>query len=403
MHDQPAPTADPALWRQAMVDDPYTLYERLRSDTPVYWDGYTWTLSRYADVHTALRDPRFAASRIEPDEAWLESSGLGELFRTHARMMLFTDAPDHTRLRGLVSKAFTPRTVEALRPRIELLVNQLIDRHVENGQIELIGDFAYPLPVTVIAELLGVPDDMRAQFRSWSKAIAGFIGGTTGPEDEMLRDAQRAVVEMSEYFLALAAERRKDPRDDLISALALAEEAGDRLSGRELVANSILLLVAGHETTTNLIGNGMLALLQHPDELRRLRDDPALLTSGVEELLRYDSPVQATSRMARADITFDEHTIAAGQHVSLMIGAANRDAAQFAAPDVLDVGRRENRHLSFAHGAHYCLGAPLARLEGQIAIGTLLRRLPKLQLATEQPRWGNNLTLRGLVELPLTF
>ena len=153
MHDQPAPTADPALWRQAMVDDPYTLYERLRSDTPVYWDGYTWTLSRYADVHTALRDPRFAASRIEPDEAWLESSGLGELFRTHARMMLFTDAPDHTRLRGLVSKAFTPRTVEALRPRIELLVNQLIDRHVENGQIELIGDFAYPLPVTVIAEL----------------------------------------------------------------------------------------------------------------------------------------------------------------------------------------------------------------------------------------------------------
>lgn len=403
MTTEQAPSQSADVFNAAFINDPYPIYTQLRGVDPIHWDGITWLVTRYADVAAILRDPRFVAERIMPDDEWLAETGLRQLFHTHSRMMLLTDPPDHTRLRGLVSKAFTPRVVEGLRPRIQAIVDDLLNSVQDQGAMDIIRDLAYPLPVIVIAELLGVPVDMRAQFKQWSEGVAAFIGGTTSPEMEMLSEAQRCVVEMSEYFRAVADERRKQPRNDLVSALALAEDQGDRLTSDELVANCILLLVAGHETTTNLIGNGMLALLNHPAERQRLHENPELIVSAVEELLRYDSPVQGTSRMAREDVEIGGRRIMQGQHVSLMIGAANRDPAQFTDPDRLDLGRSENRHLSFALGPHFCLGAPLARLEGQIATSTLLRRLPNLARTNADLTWRNNFTLRGLTALPVTF
>src|SRR5262245_13873439 len=296
-------TEIPSIFSAAGIADPYPAYRWFQSNAPVHWTGGTWIVTRYTDVQAALRDPRLIASRINPAEEWLEQSGMGPLFQAHKKMMLFSDPPDHTRLRSLVNKAFTPRVVEAMRPHIQQIVDGLLDAVQQQGQLDVIADLAYPLPVTVIAELLGVPLDRREQFKRWSDHVAAFIGGTTAPEQKMLEEALQSVLEMSDYFLALAAERRLKPQGDLLSALALAEDGGDRLSGEELVANCILLLVAGHETTTNLIGNGMLALLQHPDQLRLLQENPALIASAIEELLRYDSPVQGTSRLAREALT----------------------------------------------------------------------------------------------------
>lgn len=395
--------SDVAFNQPEPIVDPYPMYRTLQATTPVMWDGGSWQITRYADVHAALRDSRMLAGRINPDEEWLAETGLGPLFHAHSKMMLFSDPPDHTRLRSLASKAFTPRVVEGMRERIQGLVDDLLDQVQATGRMDIVADLAYPLPVTVIAEMLGVPLDRREQFKHWSDGIAGFIGGTTGPQEEMMRHALQSVLEMTDYFLALAAERRAHPRNDLLSALALAEEQGDRLTGEELVANCILLLVAGHETTTNLIGNGVLALLNHPEELARLREHPELIGTAVEEILRYDSPVQGTSRKAAVDLELGGQQIQAGQFVSLMIGAANRDPAQFSEPDRFDIGRRENRHLSFSHGAHFCLGAPLARLEGQIALGTIVRRLPDLRLATDTIEWRDNYTLRGARALPVEF
>ncbi len=391
------------LWSQAALIDPYPIYRRLQSETPISMLNGSLTLTRYADVLPALRDPRLLAARINPTEAWLTETGLGPLFHAHSKMMLFSDPPDHTRLRSLVNKAFTPRVVENMRPHIQQIVDDLLDRVEDAGRMDVIEDLAYPLPVTVIAELLGIPLDRREQFRHWSDHIAAFIGGTSAPEEQMLRDALQTVLEMTEYFRAVAAKLRVNPRDDLLSALALAEVQGDRLHEDELVANCILLLVAGHETTTNLVGNGVLALLKEPEQLQRLKDDPELIGTAVEEFLRFDSPVQGTSRMAGVDFEIGGQQLVAGQHVSLMIGAANRDPAQFPDPNRLDIGRRENRHLSFSHGAHFCLGAPLARLEGRIAIGTLVQRMPRLELATEMLEWRDNFTLRGVKALPVTF
>ncbi|MBC8078512.1 MAG: cytochrome P450, partial [Chloroflexales bacterium] len=290
-----------------------------------------------------------------------------------------------------------------MRANTQALVDGMLDAAVARGELDIIQDLAYPLPVTVIATLLGVPLEERDQFRHWSEGVAGFIGGTNEPEPEMMARALKSVVEMREYFLQMATERRKNPRDDMLTALALAEEQGDRLNSEELVANCILLMVAGHETTTNLIGNGTLLLLRNPDERRRLEQSPQLIASAVEEILRYDSPVQGTSRMAAEDVELGGATVRKGQHVSLMIGAANHDAAQFADSERFDVGRSENRHLSFSHGAHFCVGAALARMEGQIAISTLLKRFPNMRLRDAQLTWRNNYTLRGLTALPVAF
>ncbi len=394
------------LFHPEVLVDPYPAYRRLQTEAPVHWNGFTWIVTRYADVLAALRDPRFGADRINPNPEWLRQQGILDLellFRIHAKMMLFSDPPDHTRLRSLVNKAFTSRAVEGMRTHIQQIVHDLLDRVQPNGQMDIIEDLAYPLPVTVIAEMLGVPIERREQFKHWSDCIAAFIGGTTVAQQDVLGQALQSVLEMKEYFLSVAAERRTSPRNDLLSALALAEEQGDRLSGEELVANSVLLLVAGHETTTNLIGNGMLALLCHRDQMQRLKDNPALIENAVEEMLRYDSPVQGTSRIAKVDLELDGRPIKAGQHISLMIGAANRDPAQFSEPDRFDIERRGVRHLSFSHGPHFCLGAQLARLEGRIAIDTLIRRIPDMQLASETLEWRDNYTLRGLKALLVRF
>jgi cytochrome P450 len=303
-----------------------------------------------------------------------------------------------------VSKAFTPRTVERLRPRIEQIVEGLLDAAEDRGSMDLIEEFAYPIPVAVICEMLGVPVEDHERFRGWSLDMArGLDLIWLGPDSEVGRRSVAARHGLADYFRGLIARRRAAPRADVLSDLIAAEEAGDTLSEAELLATCILILIAGHETTVNLIGNGTLALLRHPDELARLRRDPGLIGTAVEELLRFDGPVQRTARIASEDVTFGGRTIARGEMVMPFIGAADRDPAQFREPDRLDLGRADNRHIAFGWGIHFCLGAPLARLEGQIAINALLRRLPRLALATDAPEFRQSLTLRGLAALPVSF
>jgi cytochrome P450 len=293
--------------------------------------------------------------------------------------------------------------VEAMRPHIQDLVDGLLDRVLPTGRMDIIEDLAYPLPVTVICEMLGVPVTDQAAIRQWSADLARSLDAIGPQADaEVQERGAQARHALAEYFRTQIPERRRQPRADLLSALITAEEQGDRLTERELLAMCVLLFVAGHETTVNLIGNGILALVHHPDELRRLRADQALTPSAVEELLRYDSPVQRTARIPSTDVELDGHTIRQGTMVVAAIGAANRDPAHFPDPDRLDLTRRDNRHLSFGFGIHFCLGAPLARLEAQVAIGTLIRRAPRLQPATEAFEWRESSTLRGLKALPVT-
>jgi pimeloyl-[acyl-carrier protein] synthase len=383
------------------VADPYPTYHRLRAHDPVHHSpmGF-WVLSRYEDVVAALRDPRFAKEAI----AAFVAARFGVAVPGIGLSMLDRDPPDHTRLRGLVSKAFTPRVVELLRPHIQTIVDGLLDQVEGSRSMDLIEDYAYPLPVIVICELLGVPVEDRERFKEWGLDIArGLDAIWLPPDSEVARRSATSRSALSEYFRGLIAERRGSPRADLLSGLIAAEEAGDKLSEDELLATCILLLVAGHETTVNLIGNGTLALLRHPEELRRLRDNPGLIGSAIEELLRYDGPVQRTARIPSEDVTIGGRTIAKGELVMPFIGAADRDPVQFPDPDRLDITRADNRHIAFGWGIHFCLGAPLARIEGQIAINTLVQRLPKLALATDKPQFRQSLTLRGLSTLPVAF
>jgi len=383
------------------VADPYPTYHRLRAEDPVHHSplGF-WVLSRYDDVVAALRDPRFAKEAI----ASVVAARFGISVAGPGLSMLDRDPPNHTRLRGLVNKAFTPRVVEVLRPRVQAIVDELLDRVRDQGSMDLIEDFAYPLPVIVICEMLGVPLADRDRFKTWGLDIArGLDAIWLPPDSEVAVRSAASRRAIAEYFRELIAERRTEPRGDLLSGLIAAEEAGDHLSVEELLATCILLLIAGHETTVNLIGNGTLALLRHPAELRRLRDDPGLITTAVEELLRFDGPVQRTARVPSEDVTIAGRTIPAGEIVMPFIGAADRDPAQFPDPDRLDIARADNRHIAFGWGIHFCLGAPLARVEGQIAINTLARRLPKLALAADKPDYRQSLTLRGLKTLHVTF
>jgi pimeloyl-[acyl-carrier protein] synthase len=384
------------------VVDPYPTYHRLRAEDPVHHSplGF-WVLTRYADVIAMLRDPRLIK---EPIAAFVAARfgmavppGLG-------LSMLDRDPPDHTRLRGLVSKAFTPKALESLRPHIQGIVDGLLAKVEGRGEMDLIEEFAYPLPVRVICEMLGVPVADHERFKQWGLDIARGLDAIMLPPDSEV--AQRSMAgrrALAAYFRELIAERRAAPREDMLSALIAAEEAGDKLNEDELMATCLLLLVAGHETTVNLIGNGSLALLRHPAELRKLRDNPGLITSAVEELLRFDGPVQRTARIPSEDITIGDHTIPKGEMVMPFLGAADRDPAQFPDPDRLDITRGDNRHIAFGMGIHFCLGAPLARMEGQIAINTMLQRLPKLALAIDKPEYRQSLTLRGLQALPVSF
>jgi cytochrome P450 PksS len=362
-----------------------------------------WLITRYDDVVQALKDERLAKDRLKAltpgqlaQQPWMPA-----LFRPLSRNMLDLDPPDHTRLRALVHKAFTPKLVEEMRPRVERLTGELLDAAVARGRMDLIHDYALVVPTTIIAEMLGVPVRDRHKFHRWSTALLQASSSSWG-----MFAALVPVWRFLRYIRNLLRERQARPRDDLISALIQAEEAGQHLREDELLAMVFLLLIAGHETTVNLIGSGALALLQHPDQLVRLRDDPALIRPAVEELLRYTSPVEtATERFAREDVTVAGVTIPPGSLVLAVIASANRDERQFPEPDKLDLTREPNRHLAFGLGIHFCLGAALARLEGQIAISALLRRAPGLRLAVapEALRWRRGLVLRGLAALPVTL
>lgn len=371
---------------QDVVADPYPHYRALRESDPVHFDRLrqSWLLLRYADVDRALRDDaRFSAEQGPPGS------------------MLVSDPPRHTRLRTLVSKAFTPRVVRQLRPRIEEIVDRLLDDATGRGEIDAIAEFAYPLPITVIAELLGVEPERRAFFRSESQKIALALGPSANPYAGQRAAEGRG--ELMRYFDDLIARRRADPRDDLVSAMIRAEERGDLLSHGELLAMMLLLLVGGHETTVNLIGNGLLALLRHPDQLETLRSGEANERRAVDELLRYDSSVQYTGRIARTEVEIDGAVIRAGDRVRMVIASANRDPAVFDDPEGLDLARDPCHHLSFGMGTHFCLGAELARLEGEVAIAAIVRRFPRLRLTGQALRWRPASVMRGLEALPLAL
>jgi cytochrome P450 len=386
--------------------NPYALYQQLRAIAPVSAGSeHVFVVTGYAAAQAALHDARLSAERMNIDVDALPEEArqrIGPVAQAITRQLLWIDPPHHTRLRALVSKAFTPRVIEAMRPRIQALVEDLLDAVQGAGQMDVIRDLAYPLPAIVIAELLGVPAGDRDRFKVWSDAFVTFLDGSTlTPETEL--QALGAIGEFVAYFHAMVRERRAAPRDDLLQALIAAEERGDALTEEELISNCMLLLAAGHETTTNLIGNGLLALLRYPDQLLALREDPALAPSAVNELLRYESPVQLTDRVAIADLELEGVSVRAGQYVSIVLGAANRDPAQFPDPDRLDIRRQDNRHLSFGYGIHFCLGAALARLEGQVALTTVLRRLPEMRLAIGEPVWHHSVVFRALQSLPITF
>jgi pimeloyl-[acyl-carrier protein] synthase len=391
---------DPLL--PAFVEDPYPFYARLREESPVHFSpsGDGWVLSRYADAQMLLRDPRFGRSGF--DSYVVGVLGPGPVERSFRRWMLFMDPPNHTRLRALASKAFTPRAVERLRAEIQRQVDLALDRIQQAGNADLIDALAYPLPVAVICELLGVPLTDLSTFHDWSDALARVLEIRYSPP-EVVAAGNEAAQGLTDYFRDLVAERRGHLGDDLLSALIVAEEQGDRLNEEELLATCVLLFFAGHETTVNLIGNGMLALLRHPDQLRRLRENPTLIGSAIEEFLRYDGSVQRTARFALVDLKIHDIQIEKGQVISALLGAANRDPARFTEPDQLDLARSDNQHLTFGGGMHYCLGAPLARLEAQLAINGLVQRLPELELASDQLEHRPNSVLRGLRALPVRW
>jgi len=398
------------------MEDPYPFYEELRRQGPVPYDRATgdyWVL-RHADAMSVLADRRLgkAALRARGPASGMEN--LPWISRTILRLrgvspqtiepmtntMLSSDPPDHTRLRSLVQRAFTPRTVERLRPHIEEIANRLIDHMGAHRQADFVAEFAFPLPATVIAELLGVPAQDRNKFRHWSQQM--ILGLDMTQPGRVRAAAGVAVVQLLKYFRDLVAARRGHPADDLITALIAAEEAHDRLSVDELLGTCQLLLVAGHETTTNLIGAGLLRLITHPEALEQLRSTPSLLPSAVEELLRFESPVQRVPRATMEDIEISNVRIGRGQRVIVGVGAANRDPTVFAEPNRLDLRRQPNPHLAFGQGIHFCLGASLARLEAQIAFGCALRRLTAIQLAGP-PVWSSNKVIRGLRSLSIRY
>lgn len=393
--------------------NPYPVFDQLRSSDPIFWseENSYWILTRYADIVSLIQNEHLSSNRIGAHAGRMTQEAreyFRPFFTAVSSWMLMVDPPDHTRLRGLVNKAFTPGVVENMRGLVQELVDKMLATVKEQGRMDVITDLANPLPATVIAELLGVPGKDHQQFKKWSDdiavALSGIDSGATRDELQALYViAQKSVLELSSYFREKVVELRLHPRENLLSALVQAEEQGDRLTEEELFANCVLLMIAGHETTTNLIANGILALLRNPSQQKALMLNPDLIVSAVEELLRYDSPVQKMGRIALADIRIGGKQIQKGQLVCFSFAAGNRDPEQFASPNQLDITRRPNRHLTFGHGLHYCVGAALARLEGQIAVNTVLSRMPKLRLASENLEWHRNFTLRGLKSLPVAF
>jgi cytochrome P450 len=387
--------------------NPYPLYQRLRREDPVTfveetYYGPTWLVTRYEDIVALLNDPRFSSDRrnLADDGDRLNQWWMPKIFRALMDSMVLVDDPDHFRLRNLVHKAFTPRMIRRLEPRIEAISHELLDAVANQGVVDLIAAFALPLPLTVISEMMGVPEEDRLKFHKWS---ASFLDLSFDKPLELLPQLPNAF-QMNRFFKQLIRMRQRQPADDLITALVQAEEAGDRLSEDELVAMLFLLLLAGHETTVNLIGNGTLALLENPTQLAKLRVRPELMDCAVEELLRFTNPVESLApRYALEDVELGGHHIARGETLLLAIASANRDEAKFEQPQELDIERHPNKHVAFGLGIHYCLGAPLARLEGQVAFKVLLDRCPHLALAvpSEKLEWRRSATVRGLKALPV--
>ena len=402
-------SVDQAIVAQPFRYDPYAQYAEWRANGPIRyeagWNG--WTVTGYEAVAALLRDNRLGADRSDLFFGDLDPGRqrrLAYLARIQRAMMLFADPPRHTRLRGLVNRAFTPRVVMSLRGEIQAVIDRLLDDVAGQGRMDVIRDLAYPLPTMVIARLLGVPPEDRERLKAWSDDFARFIGGGAMLSDIPER-ADASMREMSAYLRDIVAAKRRAPGVDLISGLLGAEERGDILDEDELYATCILVLIAGHETTTNLIGNGLLALLLHPGERTRIRAIPALLSTAIEEVLRYDSPVQVTSRIVREPFAWQGHAFETGQFVDLWLGAANRDPIRFPEPDRFDLARPDNRHLAFGYGAHFCVGAPLARLEGELALATLLRHFEDMSLDPDALPLHHHETavFRALTALPVRF
>jgi len=383
------------------IDDPYTPLGLLREHDPLHWSGDPgfWIVTRYEDIAKALRDPRFRRTAPDGVEGPTWPADMPAVASVMENLFLVMDPPDHTRLRGLVNRGFTPASIAVMEDRIRQIVEDLLGALGGQPRFDLIADFAIPLPSTVIAELLGVPTTDLARFKAWSDDFAVILDP---PPETDWAAIERSAIEFTTYVRDLAAERRAAPHEDLLSGL-VARHEGDALTEDELVSTVILLIAAGHETTTNLIGNGMLNFLRHPDQLERFRADPALAASAVEEILRFEPPVLSTFRMAGERITMYDRTIEPGQDTMFSFAAGNRDPRAFDDPDAFDIGRTPNRHLAFGGGAHFCIGAPLARLEGRIALTALVARFPTLRRATgaPEPRWRQGLSFRGLDQLVL--
>jgi cytochrome P450 len=393
-------------WSPAFVAHPYDVYEQLRTNEPVAFFAPTnqWLVSRYEDVNALLRDRRLGRTYLHvgsheqfghlPDPPYLEP-----FWRLIRNGMLDREPPDHTRLRRLVSKAFTPRRVESLRPAIQRIADGLVDELLDARGGDLIATVAEPLPVTVIAEMLGIPGSDRHQLRPWSADICGMY--ELNPSEETGHTAVRAAEEFSAYLADLARYRREHPSDDLITALVQVSDEGDRLTEDELIGTCVLLLNAGHEATVNVTGNGWWSLFRNPDQLAALRADPGLLPTAIEELMRYDTPLQMFERWVLEDFTWGGVDLPQGTEVALLFGSANHDPTVFRDPERLDLARAENPHITFGAGIHFCLGAPLARLELETSFGTLLRRVPALTLNAE-PEWKAGYIIRGLKELSVS-
>ncbi|MBL8116980.1 MAG: cytochrome P450 [Anaerolineae bacterium] len=388
--------------------NPYPYYDQLRQASPILYhqDWDLWFFTTFDDVNTLLRDRRLGRtmdhiiSREErglppPSPEYAPFRKLGE------HSMFDKEPPDHTRLRSLVHKVFTPRRVENLRQQIQQIANDLLDKVQPNGEMDILEDFSTPLPVTVIGELLGVPPEDRHLLRPWSQDIVAMYELNHTPEQA--QRAVKAAIDFSDYLRQLANNRRQHPQDDLITALALVEEAGDQLSEDELISTCVLLLNAGHEATVNVVGNGLLALFHHPEQFALLKSNPQLIKTAIEELMRYDTPLQLFRRWVLEDMEYKGHHFKQGMQFGLMFGAANRDPARFVNANSLDITREDNPHISFGGGVHYCLGAPLARLELEIAFETLLRRMPNMQLKGGEPEFRPTYVIRGLKALPVTF
>lgn len=384
--------------------EPQTTWSALRAAGPIYRSPAfaTFFCTGYDDALHVLRSPQFSTDRSEvPAMRWIARMARGEpdFEAMLGRNLLTMDGPDHRRLRGLVAKAFTPRRVEALRPRLEANVEGLLDRVAENGEMEIVRDLAHPFPVIAIGELLGVPEVDRDRFGAWSAQLVQLLDPFQGRGGA--KPLIRATNDIFAYFRLLLAERRANPGEDFLSAMIAAEEDGERLEEIDLVALSSLLLVAGHETTSNLIGNAVLLLLRFPDERKRLQDDLGLLPSAVDECLRYESPIQFTDRAVVEECELAGQRLRPNQMVAAVLAAANRDPKRFPDPERFDVGRQDNHHLAFGQGNHFCLGSQLAKLEGELALGALLRRFPDFSGAPEPPAWRRSMVIRGPESVPI--